>query len=149
MVPGHLAAFLTFRLCGKRFSPRCPGFAQKDASGLGALLVLGTRLVATFHPGYPTPSTRPDRLCFRRVRHRRIVSGRGLGSGAETVSAACPRAGRSRPLDIVAAHIGGGEPEPLKHDFAVFWSRRISGGHRLIYRFETDLVQVIQCRFHY
>ena len=36
-----------------------------------------------------------------------------------------------------------------KHDFAGFWSRRISGEHRLIYRFEADLVYVLQCRFHY
>ena len=44
---------------------------------------------------------------------------------------------------------GTGKPEPLKHDFAGFWSRRISGEHRLIYRFEADLVYVLQCRFHY
>ncbi|WBA43933.1 type II toxin-antitoxin system YoeB family toxin [Hymenobacter canadensis] len=33
-----------------------------------------------------------------------------------------------------------GKPEPLKHGFAGFWSRRISGEHWLIYRFEADLV---------
>ncbi len=44
---------------------------------------------------------------------------------------------------------GTGKPEPLKHDFAGFWSRRISGEHRLVYRFETNLVYVLQCRFHY
>ena len=44
---------------------------------------------------------------------------------------------------------GTGKPESLKHDFTGFWSRRISGEHRLIYRFEADLVYVLQCRFHY
>lgn len=39
-------------------------------------------------------------------------------------------------------------PEPLKHYFAGFRSRRISGKYRLIYRFEADLVYVLECRFH-
>ena len=29
---------------------------------------------------------------------------------------------------------GLGKPEPLKHDLAGWWSRRISGEHRLVYR---------------
>lgn len=44
---------------------------------------------------------------------------------------------------------GTGKPEALKHDYAGYWSRRISGEHRLVYRFEKDLVHVIQCRYHY
>ena len=43
---------------------------------------------------------------------------------------------------------GAGKPEALKHDYAGYWSRRISSEHRLVYRFEADLVHVIQCRYH-
>ena len=43
---------------------------------------------------------------------------------------------------------GTGKPEFFEYDFAGFWSRRISGEHRLLYRFESDLVYVLQCCFH-
>jgi toxin YoeB len=44
---------------------------------------------------------------------------------------------------------GIGKPEPLKHQFAGFWSRRINDEHRLVYTFvESDLI-IIQCRYHY
>jgi toxin YoeB len=44
---------------------------------------------------------------------------------------------------------GIGKPEPLKHQFAGFWSRRINDEHRLVYTIiETDLV-IVQCRYHY
>ncbi len=44
---------------------------------------------------------------------------------------------------------GIGKPEPLKHQFAGFWSRRINDEHRLVYTFiESELV-IIQCRYHY
>ena len=47
-----------------------------------------------------------------------------------------------------------GQPEPLKHDLAGFWSRRISGEHRLVYTIsgltrEEQVCTIIQCRFHY
>jgi len=45
--------------------------------------------------------------------------------------------------------IGIGKPEPLKHQFSGFWSRRINDEHRLVYTFiESELV-IIQCRYHY
>jgi toxin YoeB len=45
--------------------------------------------------------------------------------------------------------IGIGKPEPLKHQFAGFWSRRINDEYRLVYAFiESELV-IIQCRYHY
>ncbi|MDP3009421.1 MAG: Txe/YoeB family addiction module toxin [Methylococcales bacterium] len=45
--------------------------------------------------------------------------------------------------------VGIGKPEPLKHQFAGFWSRRINDEHRLVYTFiESELV-IIQCRYHY
>ena len=44
---------------------------------------------------------------------------------------------------------GIGKPEPLKHKYAGFWSRRIDDEHRLIYRFIDDEIQIVKCRHHY
>jgi toxin YoeB len=44
---------------------------------------------------------------------------------------------------------GIGKPEPLKHERQGYWSRRIDGTHRLIYRVEGGRLEIIQCRTHY
>jgi toxin-antitoxin system, toxin component, Txe/YoeB family len=44
---------------------------------------------------------------------------------------------------------GIGKPEPLKHKYSGFWSRRIDDEHRLIYKSEEDEIQIAKCRFHY
>lgn len=44
---------------------------------------------------------------------------------------------------------GMGNPEPLKHEFAGWWSRRIDKEHRLVYRANSDSLEIAQCRFHY
>jgi len=44
---------------------------------------------------------------------------------------------------------GIGKPEPLKFNYAGFWSRRIDEEHRLIYRIDEDEIQIAKCRFHY
>ena len=44
---------------------------------------------------------------------------------------------------------GIGKPEPLKHDFQGFWSRRIDAANRLVYRIENDMIVIAQCRTHY
>lgn len=44
---------------------------------------------------------------------------------------------------------GIAKPEPLKHEFAGFWSRRINAEHRLIYEVKSDTVIIHQCRYHY
>lgn len=44
---------------------------------------------------------------------------------------------------------GIGKPEPLKHAFSGFWSRRITDEHRLIYRVNNDVIEVAQARYHY
>jgi toxin YoeB len=49
---------------------------------------------------------------------------------------------------------GIGKPEPLKHSLKGFWSRRITGEHRLVYRVSgkkgiDQKCSIIQCRFHY
>lgn len=52
--------------------------------------------------------------------------------------------------DISRNSYGGiGKPEPLKHNYAGFWSRRIDEEHRLIYRVVEDEIQIAKCRFHY
>jgi toxin YoeB len=56
--------------------------------------------------------------------------------------------------DIRRDHFRGlGKPEPLKHGLAGWWSRRITGEHRLIYRVtgkdDAKQVEIAQCRYHY
>ena len=45
------------------------------------------------------------------------------------------------------------KPERLKANYAGFWSRRISGEHRLVYRVSgggaEQMLEIAQCRFHY
>lgn len=50
--------------------------------------------------------------------------------------------------------IGIGKPEPLKYDLKGYWSRRITGEHRLVYKVSgtkgvDQRCLIIQCRFHY
>ena len=44
---------------------------------------------------------------------------------------------------------GLGEPEPLKHDLAGCWSRRINQEHRLVYEVTDTKIRILACRFHY
>lgn len=49
---------------------------------------------------------------------------------------------------------GIGKPEPLKHSLKGYWSRRITGEHRLVYKVDgkksvDQKCYVLQCRFHY
>ena len=44
---------------------------------------------------------------------------------------------------------GIGKPEPLKHDLAGYWSRRIDQEHRLVYEIQDDAIIIVQCRYHY
>ncbi len=44
---------------------------------------------------------------------------------------------------------GLGKPEPLKHKYSGFWSRRIDSEHRLIYRYTEGQILIVKCRFHY
>jgi toxin YoeB len=59
-----------------------------------------------------------------------------------------------RVLDLMAAILadpfrGIGKPEPLKHEFAGCWSRRITEEHRIVYRVFADRVEFVQARYHY
>ncbi len=44
---------------------------------------------------------------------------------------------------------GIGHPEPLKGNFAGYWSRRIVEKNRLIYKIEGGNILIIQCGSHY
>lgn len=44
---------------------------------------------------------------------------------------------------------GIGKPEPLKHGFQGYWSRRITDEHRLVYRIVGDEIRIAACRYHY
>ncbi len=48
---------------------------------------------------------------------------------------------------------GTGKPEPLGGNLSGWWSRRISGEHRMVYRVKgsgtEQVLQIAQCRYHY
>ena len=44
---------------------------------------------------------------------------------------------------------GIGKPEPLKHAFQGYWSRRITGEHRIVYRVVRGDLWIAQLRYHY
>ncbi|MBV9931704.1 MAG: Txe/YoeB family addiction module toxin [Alphaproteobacteria bacterium] len=48
---------------------------------------------------------------------------------------------------------GTGKPEPLRRNLTGWWSRRITGEHRLVYRVtgkgEAQALEVLACRYHY
>jgi toxin YoeB len=44
---------------------------------------------------------------------------------------------------------GIGDPEPLKHTWTGYWSRRINREHRLVYKVADDAILIAQCRYHY
>lgn len=44
---------------------------------------------------------------------------------------------------------GSGKPEPLKHNLAGWWSRRINLEHRIVYKIDKDTIVILQCRYHY
>ena len=44
---------------------------------------------------------------------------------------------------------GIGKPEPLKHQLAGWWSRRIDGEHRFVYRVTEQAVEISNLRNHY
>ncbi len=59
-----------------------------------------------------------------------------------------------RIVRLVAATLcdpfqGIGHPEPLKHELQGLWSRRITQEHRLVYKYESATLFILQCRYHY
>jgi toxin YoeB len=59
-----------------------------------------------------------------------------------------------RALDIVGAILrdpftGIGKPEPLRHQLAGAWSRRLTKTHRIVYMVREGRVEFLQARYHY
>lgn len=46
-------------------------------------------------------------------------------------------------------YTGIGKPEKLSGDLAPYWSRRIDGANRTVYRIEGNTVYIAQCGSHY
>ncbi len=44
---------------------------------------------------------------------------------------------------------GIGKPEPLKHGFQGFWSRRIDDNNRIVYQIDGEHIIIAQCGSHY
>jgi toxin YoeB len=44
---------------------------------------------------------------------------------------------------------GIGKPEPLKHGYKGYWSRRITDEHRVVYKQIEDSILIAQLRYHY
>jgi toxin YoeB len=49
---------------------------------------------------------------------------------------------------------GLGKPEALRGDLSGFWSRRVTGEHRLVYRVQGNAgldqrIEILMCRHHY
>ncbi len=44
---------------------------------------------------------------------------------------------------------GIGKPEALKHDFAGYWSSRITDEHRLVDKLVDDEIRIAACRYRY
>jgi toxin YoeB len=44
---------------------------------------------------------------------------------------------------------GIGKPEPLKGNWAGYWSRRIDQEHRLIYKVTREQILIVKCKGHY
>jgi toxin YoeB len=59
-----------------------------------------------------------------------------------------------RALDLVEAilrdpFVGIGKPEPLRHELAGAWSRRLTEEHRIVYAVSEDRIDFLQARYHY
>jgi toxin YoeB len=59
-----------------------------------------------------------------------------------------------RALDLVESIPGDpfhgiGKPEPLRHELAGAWSRRLTQTHRVVYLVTRERVHFLQARYHY
>ena len=45
--------------------------------------------------------------------------------------------------------LGIGKPEPLRHNLSGFWSRRLSHGERIVYRFNDESIHIFAIGGHY
>ena len=66
----------------------------------------------------------------------------------------CDRKKAIRVLELIQdvrrdPFTGKGKPEPLKHELAGCWSRRIDQEHRLVYDVTEERIRILACRYHY
>ena len=59
-----------------------------------------------------------------------------------------------RVLELVEAvrrdpFTGIGKPEPLKHELAGCWSRRVTQEHRMVYKVTANRIDFLQAKYHY
>ena len=59
-----------------------------------------------------------------------------------------------RAFDLIDAVMrdpfaGIGKPEPLRHAFQGWWSRRIDSEHRIVYKMVGPQLWIAQMRYHY
>ncbi len=59
-----------------------------------------------------------------------------------------------RALELVEAIMrdpftGIGKPEPLRHELAGAWSRRLTHEHRIVYLVSQDRIDFLQARYQY
>jgi toxin YoeB len=59
-----------------------------------------------------------------------------------------------RAMDLIEAVLrdpfgGVGKPEPLKHQLAGAWSRRLTKTHRIVDVIRENRVEFLQARYHY
>jgi len=53
-------------------------------------------------------------------------------------------------LSIIETPFEGiGKPEPLKHEYAGCWSRRIDREHRIVYELSENIVNIYAFKGHY
>lgn len=57
----------------------------------------------------------------------------------------------NRLIEVIEANPfrGIGKPEPLRHELAGYWSRRITEEHRLVYKVTGGRIHIVSCRYHY
>lgn len=46
-------------------------------------------------------------------------------------------------------YTGIGKPEALKENLSGYWSRRIDECNRIVYRINSDTIEIVSCRGHY
>ena len=88
----------------------------------------------------------------RRVKREAVFQSQFVGDLIQWVKT--DRKAALRVLELVHAIVqdpfaGIGKPEPLKHEFAGCWSRRITQEHRLVYRVLETRIDFLQARYHY
>ncbi len=44
---------------------------------------------------------------------------------------------------------GIGKPKSLKNNLTGYWSKRITDEHRLVYKYENNILMIFSCKYHY